>query len=215
MEEEVKWNSYFIDGTNTLKNKLEITDRDLLVQKEKEITFKKLVELYLKPIKGKFNAEHLKEIHKYLFDDIYYFAGEYRNVNISKNASSPFLDYTVIEEELDYILNNIINHIIKNSNSDFLYAEQLAILYHKLIRVHPFREGNGRTTREFMRELVLHCNNYFNDYDYELDFNRKEVDKNKLLEGSIAYQTQLGELVLQFYYALKKTKKEKNINISR
>ena len=70
-----RWNSYFIPGTNVLKNKLGITNNEELKQAEADITFTKLAELYDNPIEGNFDSEHLKAIHRYLFKDIYSFAG--------------------------------------------------------------------------------------------------------------------------------------------
>ena len=86
-DNDLKWEEYLISGTNVLKNKFNIVEREELIKKEIEITFEKLLELQLSPICMNFDEEHLKAIHKYLFEDIYYFAGEYRNVYMGKNNS--------------------------------------------------------------------------------------------------------------------------------
>lgn len=208
--EKDKWDLYFIDGTGTLNNKFNIVDSNELRKKEVEITLNKLTNLYINPIKGNFDAEHLIKIHKYLFDDIYYFAGKYRNVNIMKNVGSPFMDYKNIEKELNDYLKDIDSKVLKNSNSHFLYAENLAKLYHRLIQIHPFREGNGRAIREFLREYVEAKNSFFEDCNYELDFNSKNIDRKKLYEGTISSNGQIGELTLQIYNALTRKEKTKN-----
>ena len=59
------WEDYFIEGTNVLKNKFNIIDEGELEKKEKEITLKKLSYLNLFPIKGNFDEEHLRQIHKF------------------------------------------------------------------------------------------------------------------------------------------------------
>lgn len=64
------WESYFIEGTTTLKNKFDLTDKSELAKLERRITLEKLTLLYLEPIKGNFDAKHLKQIHSYLFDEI-------------------------------------------------------------------------------------------------------------------------------------------------
>ena len=207
--EDINWNSYFIEGTNVLKNKLGITDYDELKKKEYEITLKRLVELHLSPIDDTFDAKHLRDIHKYLFGDIFEFAGEYRIVNTAKNFSSPFADYRTIDKKLNECLSNIDEKVIGNAHSSFLYAEALAKMYYELIQIHPFREGNGRTIREFVREYVESRNKYFNDVYYELDFNNKNVDKSKLFEGTISRPGQIGYLVIEFYNALIRKEKEK------
>ena len=86
-ENNINWESYFIEGTNVLKNNLGIVDSKELLNKEVEITAKKLVELYITPINVDFGKEHLKAIHYYLFSDIYPFAGQYINVYMQKNNS--------------------------------------------------------------------------------------------------------------------------------
>ena len=83
-----EWDSYLIPGKNVLKNHLGILDYDSLQEEEKKIVRNKLVQLYLNPIQGKFDANHLKIIHKFIFVDIYPFAGEYRRVNLAKSRGS-------------------------------------------------------------------------------------------------------------------------------
>lgn len=82
-----KWEDYFILGTNTLKNIPGIQNSDELKQLEKEISVQRLAELYDNPIKGNFDFEHLSNIHNYLFDEIYDWAGQIRNVDISKTTN--------------------------------------------------------------------------------------------------------------------------------
>ena len=150
-DHDTRWNNYFYPGTNVLKNKLGITNAEELQQAEADITFKKLTELYLNPIEGNFDAEHYREIHRYLFDDIYDFAGEFRNVDMRKDF------YFVTNSELE----NSLNIVLEEMHRDFLkchsyqdYVIFLAEFYYDILTVHPFREGNGRTTREFLREFV-------------------------------------------------------------
>ncbi len=202
-----EWNNYFIPNTDILKNKLNITNNEQLKQIEKEVSLKKLTILNLKPIEGNFDAKHLCNIHKFIFEDIYDFAGKYRKTNIAKQTS--FTDFNLIELSLNELLNNIDERVINNAYSDYLYAEALASVYHRLIRIHPFREGNGRTIREFIREYVQAKNYYFQDADYELKFSK--VDSNLFLEGTLLSDSQLGILTLEFYKALTKTPKQKNI----
>ena len=150
-DHDTRWNNYFYPGTNVLKNKLGIINAEELQQAEADITFKKLTELYLNPIEGNFDAEHYREIHRYLFDDIYDFAGEFRNVDMRKDF------YFVTNSELE----NSLNIVLEEMHRDFLkchsyqdYVIFLAEFYYDILTVHPFREGNGRTTREFLREFV-------------------------------------------------------------
>ena len=101
-ENDINWNNYFIEGTNTLKNKLGIVNREELLEKEIEISSRKLFDLYMEPINMNFDKEHLKAIHYHLFGDIYPFAGEYRNVYMQKN-NSYFASVEDIDRRLDEI----------------------------------------------------------------------------------------------------------------
>ena len=172
-DHDTRWNNYFYPGTEVLKNKLGITNAEELQQAEADITFKKLTELYLNPIAGNFDAEHYREIHRYLFGDIYDFAGEYRNVDMRKDF------YFVTNSELE----NSLNIVLEEMHRDFLkchsyqdYVIFLSEFYYDILTVHPFREGNGRTTREFLREFV---DAYIKDY--KLKWSR--MDKEQLNLG--------------------------------
>lgn len=161
------WKSYFFPGTITLKNKLNITDLDELKEKEAEISFEKLVELYENPIQGDFDADHLKQIHRYLFSDLYEWAGEYRYVDMQKETG--FTSYEMIpfylKSEID-----LMNEEIKYVKEARSLAAFLATYYAQLMAIHPFREGNGRSCREFLREFVavktvdLACGRYEIDW---------------------------------------------------
>ena len=168
-----RWNSYFIPGTNVLKNKLGITNNEELKQAEADITFTKLAELYDNPIAGNFDSEHLKAIHRYLFEDIYSIAGEISDVDMKKDFY--FTAHQQIADNLNTVLEEMHNDFTKcNYYQD--YVTFLAEFYYDILTVHPFREGNGRTTREFLREFVL---KYLPDYKLRWS----KMDKDKLNEG--------------------------------
>ena len=125
MIDEEKWNSYFYDVDEVLKNKLNIHDCIELKRKEYEIVAKKNVLLYLSQYNGDFD--------KYLFEDIYYFAGNFRDVNICKKERASFTDYHEIEVNLKEILNNLDSKLINYSYSKFLYTEPIANIYYLLL----------------------------------------------------------------------------------
>ena len=152
-ENTKRWDEYFIPGTDVLKNKLGITNKEELKDKETEITFEKLIELYQQPIDMDFGVEHLRAIHYYLFSDIYYFAGCNRIVYMEKN-NSYFSPVEEIDYRLDYTF-EMMNEEIKTVSSKYSFASFLATYYVELLNIHPFREGNGRTIREFIREYAI------------------------------------------------------------
>lgn len=202
------WDSYFFPGTNTLRNKLGIYDYDELKQKEAEITFEKLVELYINPIQGNFDVEHWKNIHKYLFEDIYDWAGEYRYVNMQKET-----EFTDVHS-IDYFLNGelkLMNAEINNIYSVQALAAFLAEYYAHLMAIHPFREGNGRSCREFLREFIVEKTKNLPTGPYELDWTR--FDGDVVLENikfSMVFRSQIEN---EFYKALVQVKPEEKHEI--
>lgn len=76
---------YCYPGTDVLINKLDIHDPDILHDAERDLTARRLLQLEQEPIKGKFDYNHLKRIHKFLFQDLYLWAGKERTVDIAKS----------------------------------------------------------------------------------------------------------------------------------
>ncbi len=128
-----------------LENKLGITNAPELSEAEEKISKKKAAELYDKGIldtldPGTFDA--LKLIHKYLFDEIYPFAGQIRTVNIAK-GNFRFAPLMYLQVSLD--------NIEKMPQSTF---DEIIEKYVEMNIAHPFREGNGRSTRIWL-DLIL------------------------------------------------------------
>lgn len=121
-----------------LENKLGIISAPELAEAEERISKKKAIELFENGILDKLEAgkfESLKAIHKYLFEDIYSFAGEVRTVNISK-GNFRFAPLMYLEAALE--------NIDKMPQSNF---DEIIEKYVEMNIAHPFREGNGRSTR--------------------------------------------------------------------
>ena len=91
--------TYCYPGTDVLRNKLGIHDSDELSSAEAGITLLRIMDLARNPVAGKFDSDHLREIHRRLFSDIYDWAGEYRTVEISKGL--PFCYCANIQTSLD------------------------------------------------------------------------------------------------------------------
>lgn len=128
-----------------LDNKLGINNSTDLAREEERISKKKAVELFENNILdilevGKFST--LQIIHKYLFEDIYDFAGELRNVNIAK-GNFRFAPIIYIEEAL--------KNIDKMPQSTF---DEIIEKYVEMNVAHPFREGNGRSTRIWLDHIL-------------------------------------------------------------
>ncbi len=128
-----------------LENKLGIKSSVELANAEEKISKKKALQLFELGLLDKMQAgtfESLSAIHKYLFDEIYDFAGQIRNVNIAKgNFRFAPLMY----------LNAAIENIEKMPQSNF---DEIIAKYVEMNIAHPFREGNGRSTRIWL-DLIL------------------------------------------------------------
>lgn len=149
---------YFDYKNNVLKNKFGITDQKELDSFEYKITTVRLVQLYesndlIKDTES-IDISCLKEIHHYLFKDIYDWAGEYRVLDISKDGKS-FHPVNFLNKAEIYLNGKIKEYLDKEYSKEVEICEDLAEILVDINHFHPFREGNGRTQREFIRQLAL------------------------------------------------------------
>lgn len=201
---------YTLDSEDkVLRNKLGIWDEDSLNEAERMITSYKLAKLYLDTGAQSFDANHLKSIHKFLFEDIYPFAGEFRRENISKRITFCLVQF--IEPELDRTLKNAIKMVPKLVDRDTL-LRYITELYSDLDMIHPFREGNGRTEREFMRQYIDFVCKKNNLPPYYLDYNLIE-DRDAYIDAIVKADAlcSYGDLMALFDRILLVREKEKTI----
>lgn len=145
---------YCYKNTQILINKKNILDQSKLDKLEGLYTSKRLLELNKKPIKGEFDLEHIQMIHQYIFQDIYFFAGKIRTVNIGKGIQ--FCPVLNIESYFQHAVTDKIKKLNYLKGLDPLTFSILsAELFAEVNMIHPFREGNGRAQREFFRILAL------------------------------------------------------------
>ena len=136
-----------------LKNLQNITDPDVLLFVESAAVTKRLQELNAKPIKIK-GIQSLYSVHKHLFQDIYAWAGQKRAVEISKDGKQffPTAHFDPALKYLDQLINEF-KQIPEDHRKDL--AQKLAEILDNVNYLHPFRDGNGRAQREFLRLLAL------------------------------------------------------------
>lgn len=121
-----------------LENKLGITDSAELAREEEKISKKKAVQLFESGLLNQLEAgqfSSLQTIHRYLFEDIYFFAGQVRTVNLAKGnfRFAPLMYLQPALENIDRMPQSTFDEIIEK--------------YVEMNIAHPFREGNGRSTR--------------------------------------------------------------------
>ena len=165
---------YTYKNSSVLKNKLNITTEEKLKEYETKMVALKLASIDKADFKRTYDEEHLKAIHKYLFEDVYDFAGQYRLENITKD-NFIFSQYQYIDEN--------IKEVFKKTNiqslEDLAFEEliiKLSDFMTDLNVLHPFREGNGRATREFIREFL-------DKLGFEINW--FEIDYNDILRASM------------------------------
>jgi len=150
------WQGYFIPGTSVLRNRVGAQTLDALRDAENDLVEARLIELREAPdLLGdrSYDLEHLRAIHRHLFQDVYDWAGDVRTVGIEKGDES-FCPPRSISQPMDHVAAEI--HRLKQlkvvAKADL--ARTVAYLYDYANFAHPFREGNGRSTREFF-DLLL------------------------------------------------------------
>ena len=188
-----------------LENKLGITNSAELAREEERISKKKAVELFesgaldkLEP--GKFIS--LQAIHKALFEDIYDFAGELRTVNLAKGnfRFAPLMYLEAALANIDKMPQSAFDEIIEK--------------YVEMNIAHPFREGNGRSTRLWLDQMLKACIGQVVDWskadqeDYLLAMERspiKDVEIKVLLKAALTNEINSREVYMKginhsYYY---------------
>lgn len=164
---------YCYPDSNVLKNKLGIKDEKTLTEAERELTALKLAEFEKSPSLDEFNFEYLRNIHRHLFGEIYEWAGKNRKIDISRG------NIFCMHELIDVCMNQMMDEL---KNENFLEGldkdkliKRLAYYLGEINTIHPFREGNGRVQRAFIRELARRNG-------YKLSFDK--ITSKEMIEAS-------------------------------
>ena len=143
-------------GNPCPKNFLGITDYSELQPIEAIFGFKRIEELAKRGATGTFDAAHLRAIHKYLFQDVFPWAGEFRIVNISKGnsnfAPAKHIAGALADAFAKLHAERLLTGLVARD-----FSLRAAFYLGEINAIHPFREGNGRTQREFIRQLAVHA----------------------------------------------------------
>ncbi len=188
-----------------LENKLGITNSADLAHEEEKLSKKKAAELFESGLLdslevGKFSS--LRAIHKYLFEDVYDFAGEIRTVNISKGnfRFAPLIYLDSALKSIDDMPQSTFDEIIEK--------------YIEMNIAHPFREGNGRSTRIWLDRILKAEIGQVVDWskvdktDYLLAMERspiKDTEIKHVLRNALTHETDNREVYMKgidhsYYY---------------
>ena len=218
--DDVFKNKFCYENSDILINKLDIRDAEELKKIEIGQTAYKLSLLNLgdySNIKQTWDVNHYLSIHKFLFEELYSFAGEYRDEDISKSCEPYSNDCTFfcpqdrVGKELQKTLRNMEDVYIRVNSRDRLVLF-LSKFFIDLNLIHPFREGNGRTMREFLREYVERINER-NNLNYEIDYTMDDNLKEQYMKASITLDKTLAYNVFDNIVKEKELNNEKSINL--
>ena len=177
------------ENTTCLINKFDIRDEDKLKKVEADITFAKATILESNPISDKFDLEHYKAIHRFLFEDIYDWAGSFRTVDMAKKGTS-----FCSADQLDDVAKNCFGRLAENNLFSDLDRDEcndaIVDFYCVTNMLHPFREGNGRTQRIFISQLIHH-----NGYDFDFS----DIDSDDLMIATIQAANGVTDFLKQLF----------------
>lgn len=160
---------YLQNNSKVLRNKLGITDEIALDKAESIMASTKMTLLYNSGFSD-FSPNGVCEIHRIIFGDVYDWAGQYRIINIQKREeilagkSVWYSNWDCIDNDLNTAWDRI-NCVDWNNLSHDEFAKSIAHLFPAIWQVHPFREGNTRTT---VLLIALFVESYGYYFDYEL-----------------------------------------------
>jgi cell filamentation protein len=144
---------YLDRDTGVLRNLLGIKDQAGLDKAESSLSFLRTNELREQAVKGKFDLAHLQEIHRRLFGDVYDWAGQIRQVEIQK-GSTAFARQMAIESAARQLFGLLAKERYLQGLDAELFSQRAGHYLGEINVLHPFREGNGRTQREFIGQLA-------------------------------------------------------------
>lgn len=164
-----RWKSYVYPGTDVLINKAGFEEAEQLEVFEYRVAAARQATMPASVRYGDFDLKHLQAIHRHLFQDVYAWAGQLRDVGMSKGKSLSFE-----KPENFQVISDTVHERLKQANyfqgrDRKGFVEGLSAFYADMNRLHPFREGNGRATRVLLSALAERAG-------YVLDQRRIEND---------------------------------------
>ena len=176
-------------GTTVLINKFDIHNEAKLNEVETVLVSARSAEWMEHPVMDSFDFAHYKTVHQFLFSDLYDWAGQIRTVNISKKGTR-FCPAEEIERRADLIFGRLkaCNYYRGLPRDEFV--GEIVDFYCATNELHPFREGNGRSQRAFLSQLIRSAG---------YDINWAEVDGDLLMIATIQAAQGVTDLLQQIF----------------
>lgn len=166
---------YIDPSSGVLTNRFRIADEATLEATEASLVALRSYELAQRPLPGQFDLVHLQAIHRYLFGDLYEWAGQLRTIDIAKGGNA-FAHHGYIVTAAQPIFAALRREAHLAGLLPPAFSARAAHYLGEINALHPFREGNGRAQREFVSHLA-HANGYYIAWE--------SVDANRVLQASI------------------------------
>ncbi|MCL2087232.1 MAG: Fic family protein [Oscillospiraceae bacterium] len=160
---------YRYPNSDVLMNKLDITDYNELQIVERDISYNKITYLSSNPFKGVFDLKYLRKIHKYIFEDIYTWAGRIRGGKFFTKGETAFCNADMIYSYSENIFGKLRKEKWLRGLNKNNFISRMAYYMGEINALHPFRDGNGRTQRVFFAELARRAR-------YELNFSAARAE---------------------------------------
>jgi len=149
------FDSQFDESNGILRNKFGLRDARELERRIASLSATRVLELSRAPLTGKFDIQHLRRIHQYIFQDVFPWAGDFREVTTSRTSSFGFPPPQFLIPSLETLFAALVAETRLAGLNANEFADRAGHYMGELNAIHPFREGNGRTQREFIRTLAL------------------------------------------------------------
>jgi len=153
-DSQQRWEGYLDPNTGILRNLVGAQTWLELRQREDDFVEWRALELLSRPVPQTFDLAHLQGLHRHVFQDVYPWAGELRTVDMGKGSGPAFLPSGQVPEVMQQVW-EVLRDVKWLRESSLGAAKQtLPVLYNIVNTAHPFREGNGRTQRQFFNDLA-------------------------------------------------------------
>lgn len=162
--DELDQRLYRYPDSKVLRNKFDITDRQELDRHERLFVATRIKEGVPE---GNFDLKHLQDIHRHLFQDVYEWAGELRQTQIHKTHQ--FMPPNRIETAMSDVQKRLVAEDYLRGQSPQDFAQNAGPILGDVNFTHPFREGNGRTQMQYMRQLAEQAGHTFDERRIQRD----------------------------------------------
>lgn len=175
--------------TSVLINKFNIIDEEKLSNIESLITTVKIAQLEKTPIAGCFDFKHYCDIHFFIYNELFDWAGKIRAINISKKGTI-FCPSNIIEQQSALVFDRLRDQNYFQNEKFDIFVSNIIDFYISTNYLHPFREGNGRAQRAFLTQLIRAAN-------YNINFS--EIDTDLLMIATIQSASGVNDLLFKIF----------------